>query len=86
MKREREVPAGIGTRDKHGRKIAVGDVVLYMAGSRRHIPQEYLVEDVPAPDIFHAIGHDGRLQDGMYVRLFELEQWGQVIGSTGGWQ
>src|SRR5258708_534266 len=55
-------PAGIGTRDKNGRTIAVGDIVQYMAGSRRHIPQEYLVEDVPAPDIFHAMEHDGRLQ------------------------
>jgi hypothetical protein len=75
-------PAGIGTRDKNGRKIAVGDIVRYMAGSKRHIPQEYLVENVPAPDIFHAMDRDdGRLQD-IYVRLFEFEQWGEVIGTA----
>jgi hypothetical protein len=74
-------PASIGTCDKNGRKIAVGDTVRYMAGSRRHITQYYLVENVPAPDIFHAMKPDEPLENGLYVRLFELEQWGEVISA-----
>lgn len=75
-------PAGIGSLDKNGRRITVGDIVRYMAGSRRHITQYYLVEDVPPPDIFHRVKDDEPLENGLYVRLFEVEQWGEVISHS----
>lgn len=77
-----------GTCDRNGNQIQVGDIVHYYAGSRRHILTEYVCESLisgpddykSAPNSFRAIGHDKRLQF-TWVPLFELDKWGEVVGS-----
>lgn len=78
-----KIAAGIGSLDKNGKRLQVGDIVRYMAGSKRDIPQEYRVTDKPYPDIFQLWDKYNHCWDNFfYVRIFEFEQWGEIIGSA----
>lgn len=84
QQRSEKIYANIGTCDKNSTRIQVGDIIRYYAGSKRQIEQLYLVTNQPYPDIFQGFDSQfGNLKENWYVRLLELETWGEITGHVG---
>ena len=64
-------------RDKYGMKIKRGSVLIYMAGSNRHIPQVYWCDGIDMEGLIWKDMNSGR----EHFRLSEVEKYGSVVGS-----